>query len=171
MFIGRFQPLHLGHLGAIRWILEREEELIVGIGSAQYAYLPRNPFTAGERLLMLHSALKAEKLLDRTIVTLIPDTDSVHKLWPAYVEAFCPPFDRVYSNDPLTRALLRDHGYEVVEVPLIERQLLSGTNIRDLMARGDKSWRKLVPEPVARVLDEIRGEDRVKEIYKIHGLV
>jgi len=171
LFIGRFQPFHLGHLGAVKWILEREEELVIGIGSSQYAYLPRNPFTAGERLLMIHKSLEAEGLTHRVIVTLIPDTDSVHALWPAYVEMYSPPFSKVYSNDPLTLLLMRDYGYEAEEVPLVERAQLSGTNIRSLMARGDRSWRELVPEPVAEVVDSIDGERRVQRIYQIHGLV
>lgn len=171
LFIGRFQPFHLGHLEAVKWILEREEELIIGIGSAQYSYLPKNPFTAGERLLMVRDSLRDENLLNRTIITLIPDTDSVHSLWPAYVEIASPPFRRVYSNDPLTQILLRNRGYEVIEVPLSRREQLSGTNIRNLMARGDGTWRKLVPEATVRVLELIRGEERVKDIYRIHGLI
>lgn len=171
LFIGRFQPFHKGHLRAVKWILEREEELVIGIGSAQYAYLPKNPFTAGERLLMIWSSLKAEGLLDRVITTLIPDTDSVHVLWPAYVEMTSPKFDRAYSNDPLTQVLLRERGYEVVEVPFMDREVLSGTHVRNLMARGDGEWRKLVPEAVVKILDQIEGEKRVKTIYRLHGIL
>ncbi|MEM1630720.1 MAG: nicotinamide-nucleotide adenylyltransferase [Thermofilum sp.] len=171
LFIGRFQPFHKGHLEAVKWILEREEELVIGVGSAQYAYLPKNPFTAGERLLMIWSSLKVEGLLDRVIITLIPDTDSVHFLWPAYVEMMSPKFDRAYSNDPLTQALLRERGYEVVGVPLKEREVLSGTHVRNLMAQGDEDWRNLVPEAVAKILDQIGGEGRVRTIYKLHGLL
>lgn len=171
LLIGRFQPFHLGHLKAVKWILEREDEVIIGIGSAQYAYLPKNPFTAGERLLMIRDSLRAEGLLDRVLITLIPDTDSVHVIWPAYVEMVSPPFSRVYSNDHLTQILLRERGYEVVEVPLVEREALSGTHVRDLMAKGDKTWRNLVPKTTAYILDYIKGEERVRAIYKLHGLI
>jgi nicotinamide-nucleotide adenylyltransferase len=171
LFIGRFQPFHLGHLSAVKWILERVEELVIGIGSAQYAYMPKNPFTAGERLLMIHRSIKAEGLVHRVMTTLIPDTDSVHALWPAYVEMCSPPFSKVYSNDPLTLMLMRDYGYEAEEVPLIDRSRLSGTYVRSLMAKGDESWRELVPKPVAEVIDAIDGEKRVQRIYQLHGLV
>ncbi|RLF01945.1 MAG: nicotinamide-nucleotide adenylyltransferase, partial [Thermoprotei archaeon] len=53
LFVGRFQPFHLGHLKALRWILEREDEVIICIGSAQYSHSLRNPFTVGERVEMI----------------------------------------------------------------------------------------------------------------------
>src|SRR5436189_227334 len=56
-FIGRFQPFHRGHLAMVRRILESNEEIIVGIGSAQYSHTGENPFTAGERYEMIKRAL------------------------------------------------------------------------------------------------------------------
>ena len=35
LYVGRFQPFHLGHLGAVKSILEDVEELVIVIGSAQ----------------------------------------------------------------------------------------------------------------------------------------
>ncbi|MEM3079801.1 MAG: adenylyltransferase/cytidyltransferase family protein, partial [Thermoproteota archaeon] len=49
LFIGRFQPFHLGHLKAVEYIINRVDEVIIGIGSAQYSHTLENPFTAGER--------------------------------------------------------------------------------------------------------------------------
>ncbi|MCC6039339.1 MAG: hypothetical protein LM565_00760, partial [Thermofilum sp.] len=60
---------------------------------------------------------------------------------------------------------------EAEEVPLIDRSRLSGTYVRSLMAKGDESWRELVPKPVAEVIDAIDGEKRVQRIYQLHGLV
>jgi len=56
-FIGRFQPFHLGHMEVLRKILKEVEELIVGVGSAQESHTIENPFTAGERILMVSRAL------------------------------------------------------------------------------------------------------------------
>src|SRR3970040_1541422 len=50
LWIGRFQPFHLGHLSMAKRILAEVDELVIGIGSAQYSHTPENPFTAGERL-------------------------------------------------------------------------------------------------------------------------
>jgi nicotinamide-nucleotide adenylyltransferase len=42
LFIGRFQPLHLGHLDALKQI--SKEEIIIGIGSSQYSGTKENPY-------------------------------------------------------------------------------------------------------------------------------
>ncbi|HDJ89497.1 MAG TPA: nicotinamide-nucleotide adenylyltransferase, partial [Thermoprotei archaeon] len=53
LFIGRFQPFHLGHFYALKWILSKVDEVIIGIGSAQVSYTIKNPFTLGERIEMI----------------------------------------------------------------------------------------------------------------------
>ncbi|HLN89981.1 MAG TPA: adenylyltransferase/cytidyltransferase family protein, partial [Candidatus Binatia bacterium] len=51
LYVGRFQPFHLGHLDAIKYVLKEVDELVIVIGSAQYSHNSNNPFTAGERLV------------------------------------------------------------------------------------------------------------------------
>ena len=60
MIVGRFQPFHNGHMDVVRKCASESEHLIVGIGSAQYSHHPENPFTAGERYMMLEGALEEE---------------------------------------------------------------------------------------------------------------
>jgi len=57
LFIGRFQPFHLGHLDAIRFGLSKVENLWIGIGSSNKSNEKRNPFTADERKDMILSSL------------------------------------------------------------------------------------------------------------------
>jgi nicotinamide-nucleotide adenylyltransferase len=56
LYVGRFQPFHLGHLDAIKYTLKEVDELVIVIGSAQYSHNANNPFTAGERLVMVRQA-------------------------------------------------------------------------------------------------------------------
>src|SRR5438128_7695089 len=72
-FIGRFQPFHRGHLATVKRILESNDEIIVGIGSAQYSHTGENPFTAGERYEMIKRALHAQGIHTYPIVPP-PDT-------------------------------------------------------------------------------------------------
>ncbi|KAF0812914.1 Bifunctional NMN adenylyltransferase/Nudix hydrolase [Andreprevotia sp. IGB-42] len=60
VFIGRFQPVHLGHLKVIEAALAHADKLIVICGSARQAVSPRNPFTQAEREAMLRAALPPE---------------------------------------------------------------------------------------------------------------
>jgi nicotinamide-nucleotide adenylyltransferase len=54
VFPGRFQPFHLGHLEIVKWALEKVDELIIVIGTAQESHTIVNPFTAGERMIMIN---------------------------------------------------------------------------------------------------------------------
>lgn len=55
VFIGRFQPLHLGHLEVIECARKLADKVIVLIGSAHQPRTPKNPFTHVERNLMLRN--------------------------------------------------------------------------------------------------------------------
>lgn len=61
VFIGRFQPLHLGHLATIERALTEVDELVIVIGSARTARNLRNPFTADERREMIETAIPKDK--------------------------------------------------------------------------------------------------------------
>lgn len=86
VFIGRFQPLHLGHEHTIRHALERVERLIVLIGSANMARNPRNPFTYDERLAMLRSAFRMEMTEGRLIAAPLDDHLYSDTAWTAEVQ-------------------------------------------------------------------------------------
>jgi bifunctional NMN adenylyltransferase/nudix hydrolase len=57
VFIGRFQPVHFGHLQVIKEALEQSTKLIILVGSANRARDIRNPFTCRERIAMIESCL------------------------------------------------------------------------------------------------------------------
>jgi len=165
LFVGRFQPFHLGHLGAIKDILKEVDELVVVIGSAQYSHNLNNPFTAGERLVMVRKALEEDNMdFSRVWVVPVPDAH-LHMMWVASVEGYTPPFDVVYSNEPLTRRLFIEAGYKVKAVRFHERKLYSSTEIRERMLKA-QSWEKLVPKSVAAFIKEIDGVNRLRDLNK-----
>ncbi|BBI51269.1 hypothetical protein HORIV_36900 [Vreelandella olivaria] len=55
VFIGRFQPPHLGHLAVIREALKRARQVIVLVGSSWQARSLRNPWRFDERQAMLRA--------------------------------------------------------------------------------------------------------------------
>jgi len=165
LFIGRFQPPHVGHLSAIRNILRECEELIIVIGSAQFSYTFKNPFTSGERIEMIRLMIKEEGLpLDKIIIVPIPDIGE-HSLWVSRVKTFVPRFDIVYSNNPLVQRLFNDAGYQVKPIQLYKREEVIGTLIRRKMIE-DKDWREYVPRIVAEYIKSINGVERIKQICK-----
>ena len=86
VFIGRFQPLHLGHEHTIRHALDRVGKLIVLVGSANIARDPRNPFAFEERAAMIRSAFAYEMAEGRVIVERLDDHPYSDTAWVAEVQ-------------------------------------------------------------------------------------
>ena len=55
VFIGRFQPLHMGHQAVIERALSLSKQVLVLVGSSNSARSTRNPFTYDERTEMIHN--------------------------------------------------------------------------------------------------------------------
>jgi len=165
LFVGRFQPFHHGHLYAVSTILNEAEELVIVVGSAQMSHELENPFTAGERIEMIRRALDAAGV-DRRRYMLIPTPDApAHRVWVSQVESQTPKFDIVYTNQPLTRRLLMEAGYEVRGIELHKRDQYEATEIRQRILAGE-DWEVLVPEEVYRYMLEIDGEGRIRDLAK-----
>lgn len=162
LFVGRFQPFHLGHAAVIQAILNEADELLIVIGSSQKSHDLDNPFTTGERILMIRAALDELKIKERYHLVPVPDS-TMHALWAAKVVAYCPPFDVVYSNDPLTRRLFKEAGITVQNTPMFHREHYSATEIRKRIL-SDEDWRTLLPKSVVRVIEEIDGVKRLQEL-------
>jgi nicotinamide-nucleotide adenylyltransferase len=165
LYVGRFQPFHLGHLSAIEEVLKEVEELVIVIGSAQYSHNSSNPFTAGERLVMVRRALK-EAGIDYSRLWVVPVPDvHLHMLWVSALEGYTPRFNVVYSNEPLTRRLFTEAGYEVKSIRFFERKLYVSTLVRERMLK-DESWKALVPKSVADFIMEIDGVNRLRDLNR-----
>ena len=159
-YIGRFQPYHYGHQTVIDRIAGEADEIIIGIGSAQLSHDSENPFTAGERVLMITSALKTLKIP----YYVIPIEDiKRNALWVAHIISMTPPFDIVYTSNPLVIRLFTEAGIPVCSPSLFERQTHSGTSIRKMMRCGC-SWEYLVPPVVVEVIRESGGIDRIRDL-------
>lgn len=165
IYVGRFQPFHKGHLYAVKEVLKEVNELIIGIGSAQESHTLDNPFTAGERMLMIRSALVEDGIdLCRVYIVPLPDIAMNH-VWVRYVSMLVPPFHVAYSNNSLVMRLFKEAGYAVKPIPLYDRRRFSGKKIRELMLKGG-SWEELVPHSVAKIINEIDGISRIREIAR-----
>jgi nicotinamide-nucleotide adenylyltransferase len=165
IFVGRFQPFHLGHVTTIKFALEKVEELVIVIGSAQISHEFRNPFTAGERIRMIKDSLDAEQGIDIKKILLIPFNDvDFHPLWTYQLDIMVPEYQSVFSNDPFTRLLYKERGIEVIQPGLYRRNELSGTEIRSRMA-CDREWKALVSTQTAKFVDNIKGIERIKAIF------
>lgn len=163
ILIGRMQPVHNGHMEVIKRILEEVDEIVIGIGSAQLSHEVKDPFTAGERILMMTQAL-AEIDVDPSRYYIIPMQDiNFNAIWASHVKMLTPPFSIVYSGNPLVKQLFAEEGYEVRQPPLYDRIHLSGTEVRRRILE-DENWQELVPKATTDLLKEIDGVNRLKNL-------
>jgi len=159
-YIGRFQPFHDGHLHMVEAIADEVDELVLGIGSAGDSHSTRDPFTAGERVLMVTKSLEDVDLT--TYVVPIDDLDR-NSVWVSHVRSMVPGFDVAYSNNPLVIRLFTEAGVEVHQSPMFRRDVLEGTEVRERMIRG-RDWRSLVPDAAVDVIEEVNGVERIQRI-------
>ena len=171
MMIGRFQPFHNGHLALARQILSECDELIIGIGSAQFSYIEKDPFTAGERVTMAYRSLREAGISMREcfIVPIANYEDNAS--WLDYLKMMLPEFHAVYSGNELVKLLFerQDPRIEVKKPAFTKKAQYNGTHIRLLMTNGT-GWRKLVPPATARFIDEINGAERVRVLSRADSL-
>jgi bifunctional NMN adenylyltransferase/nudix hydrolase len=130
VFIGRFQPFHLGHQFIIQKALEQVGSLLIVIGSAQDSHRSlKNPFTFEERKILIRDNLKfflPPKELSRVNIIGVPDFPNDDQAWKNFIYREVRPFLSVQcspilqdfhskssepsrSSEPMGRILLVGH--------------------------------------------------------------
>ena len=151
LILGRFQPLHMGHLSLFEDVIEKEEEIIVCIGSSDKKRTKENPYNALERTKMIESVLSRYRC--EYEIFEIPDINN-NDLYVKHLEKIVPKFHSVYSGNSLVKELFEIAGYPVFVPELINREAWQGVSIRQAMKDGD-DWEMNVPPIVAKIISEI----------------
>ncbi|MGQ7263065.1 bifunctional nicotinamide-nucleotide adenylyltransferase/Nudix hydroxylase [Vreelandella sp. V005] len=145
VFIGRFQPPHLGHLAIIREALKRARQVIILVGSAWQARSLRNPWRFDERQAMLRAAfddgdnqrLEITPLLDALYNDDVWVRDVQRKVrdLAAPVNARLPRIGLIgASRGQSSYYLSLFPQWESVSVPLVEG--ISASQIRERLFRS-----------------------------------
>ena len=179
LMVGRFQPFHNGHLHLARQILQDCDELIIAIGSAQFNYIYKDPFTAGERVLMIHAALASEpsdiNLRKCYIIPIVNDENNAR--WFGHIKSMVPTFHVLYTGNEFVAGLAA-REVEIKKPSFLKKEEYNGTNIRKQMAAASSSqqqnsgqqkqqertqnWKNLVPNAVCTIIEEIDGVKRIE---------
>lgn len=161
LLIGRFQPFHLGHLEALQFALSKVDKLWVGLGSSNKPIEKNNPFTAEQRKEMILSSIN-DSMKEKISIYFIPDVDN-HIRWIEKIDSIVPKFDMIFSNDDLTKHLYSKRNIQVLPIPFLNRESLSGTNIRDLIV-SDQKWYDLVPDGTRNFLEKTGAKEHLKNL-------
>ena len=166
IYFGRFQPFHSGHYHAFRWLLGRYDEVVVLIGMADESHTWHNPFTAGERMAMVEAVVDWMKLDHSRVRIAVMPTLRVYTGFSQYILFMFSGVEAVATHNAAVAQAFSYAGVPVISPPLVRRSVLRGEHIRRLMARGDSSWRELVPPPVAEVIERVNGAERIKRLVE-----
>lgn len=160
LFVGRFQPLHNGHLAAIKWNIDQGRKVTIVIGSTQESMTWENPFSFEERKTMVEASISGAGIKGIPVIGLA-DVGNDEKWAANLLEAVKLPAAEVVvsSLNPWVRKVCQKAGIATVEHPVF-LDGLSATFIRETIAKhGD--WQRYVPLEIASWLMANRGDERI----------
>ena len=99
---------------------------------------------------------------DKVSIYFIPDLDD-HIKWIEKIDTIVPKFDIIFSNDELTNHLYSKRDVQVISIPFLKRDVLSGTNRRELIF-SDQKWDDLVPKGTKNFLINTNAKKRLKNL-------
>ena len=143
IFIGRFQPFHMGHLMVVKGMTKLCGRILIGIGSSE------KPFTAQDRKEMIQRALQAEDIIPMFDVEFVelPDHDDDAE-WTKHVLERVGRVDKIWTGNEWTKKCFEGK----IEIQWIkEVPGFSSTDIRALIKK-DGDWEDKVPEEVYRYI-------------------
>lgn len=147
VYLGRFQPLHIGHKKVIERYMDKFEDFILVIGSANKSRTDDNPLTAEEREEIIRECFPDLKILHK-------DDHEDDELWSRKLEEKVDA-DIVISQNDLVKRLVRDHtSMEIEEQELYDPEIYSGTEVRRRI-KSDEEWRYLVPKCAKEKIEEL----------------
>ena len=155
LLIGRFEPVHSGHLALLREALRQAPQVIVVVGSAWQARSPKNPFTWQEREAMLLGALPEA---DRARVQVLPVRDYYNEaVWVQAVRRgvtqCTAPGARIalvgHFKDATSSYLRAFPGWTLIDLP--RQGNMDATTIRD-------AYFGATPATVGAALAPLAGE-------------
>lgn len=153
LLIGRFQPLHFGHIHLIHESLKQIEMLQIGVGSAQdyQIHSDDNPFSYELREQMLKEMIRHENLENRikSVIPLIDDPDD--DVWREIVLKQTGPVDVVVSNNDWVNGIFNRVNIPTLSIPLYKRDLYEGKKIREVL-KDSKKYHEYMPDYVWRTL-------------------
>jgi bifunctional NMN adenylyltransferase/nudix hydrolase len=168
VFIGRFQPMHIGHEQVIQTALKLAETVIVVIGSANRSRTPKNPWTAQDRAAMIRSVFPDTK---RVRIVQMNDQSSDQRWVAAVQEAVAQAKLSDGWKDRTDIAIIGhnkdESSYYLKMFPqwtLIDHDMdesVSATDLRKLYLEGKnlKFMQSLVPAAVYATLTVFKTTD------------
>jgi cytidyltransferase-like protein len=115
MFVGRWQPLHLGHQWLFNQSLEEEKNVLICIRDVKPD--DKNPFTPEEVKLNIENHYGDLITEERVKVIIIPDIESIN-----YGSILLPKKYMIFHQQKLENKCVKKESYEY-KIPKISNQI------------------------------------------------
>jgi bifunctional NMN adenylyltransferase/nudix hydrolase len=136
VIIGRFQPLHNGHLRLFEKAFSFPDEVVVLLGSARQARTPKNPFTAAEREAQIRAVFPGRNM--RFVHLRDYHDDAV---WNSAVRNAVGKEARLIAFEKDDSSYYLRNFPEWERVPVTAQADLSATEVRELLfSPGAAKW-------------------------------
>lgn len=162
VFIGRFQPFHLGHLKIVKEAFNRAEHLVIVIGSAYSAKSAKNPWSASDRKNMILSSLSEE---ERNRVSFVCARDYLYNdnLWIAELQQ--KVLD-IIGDETKVALIGHEHDrtsyymklfpqWQVINLPNYD-EFPHATSLRQMIAFWDPEYEEYVHKNVSAMIEDQR---------------
>ena len=147
VYLGRFQPLHIGHKQVIENYRDKFEDFAIVIGSADESRTEENPLTAEEREEVIRECFPNIEVLHK-------DDHESDEQWVKDLEEKVEA-DIVISQNDLVKRLVKEHTeMKVEEQEMYDPDIYSGSEIRRRIKSGEE-WRYLVPKCAKEKMEQL----------------
>jgi bifunctional NMN adenylyltransferase/nudix hydrolase len=178
VFIGRFEPFHLGHLAILQRALALSARVVVLVGSAEAPRTAKNPWSFAEREVMIQAALGG----DAPRVTALPLRDHLYNenAWLAEAQAQVASVAGEaksialfgFSKDASSSYMKAFPQWELVDAASVP--LLSATELRRQLFSEEQGALQLikanVPAQVFEIIDAFRKTDAYRQTLEGRAL-
>jgi bifunctional NMN adenylyltransferase/nudix hydrolase len=195
VFIGRFQPVHIGHVEVIRTALGQADNVLVLVGSANQPRTSKNPWTFEERRGMIRAAITSDATFPdnvsyRVSVSPLRDQSYNDQKWVASVQQLVEnkiqeiATQRVSTTASSLKVAIIGHSkddssYYLRMFPqwgLVEHEMnevVSATDLRRLMYEGksDRFLAGVVPAPVLDQIVKFKQTDDFKILAREYDMI
>lgn len=180
VFLGRFQPVHIGHVEVIETALKLAKQVIVVVGSANQPRTIKNPWTAPERINMIRESINS----DRISYTSVPDQQYNDQRWVASVQL---AVQNVMSNrgwtDKTRVGIVGHHKDEssfylklFPQWELVDHEMNETINATDLRAlffeqKHVKYLQSIMPPAAYSFVETFRKTDEFSRLVREHSMI
>lgn len=135
LVIGRFQPLHYGHIFLMKQALQFATCIVIGIGSSNVSNVD-NPFSPEQRQKMLIQAFERETEVKSRVVGIV-QLDDYHNdnYWLSETLKKTGGVDVVVGNNEWVNGIFERADYPVVRTSLYHRTHYEGKKIREKLRK------------------------------------